>query len=61
VFSNVEDKYNTQASAEIAALVENRFQRIEAVPPFQVFRRVEKDSPERWSEDDCGPSRVSDE
>jgi hypothetical protein len=60
VFSNSEDKYNTRASAQIAALVERNFQRVATIPPFLVFRRIENRSPEMQGEHDCGSPKVSD-
>ena len=56
VFYDSENKYNTPASAEIATFVATRFQRLAAVPPFQVFRRVTDSSSKISNEPGCGSS-----
>jgi hypothetical protein len=60
VFSNPEDKYNTRESVQIAALVENRFQRVAVIPPFHVFRRIEHHSRDMRGEHGCDSARASD-
>jgi hypothetical protein len=39
VFYKPDDKYNTPASARIAAMVQESYQPLITIPPFQVFRR----------------------
>jgi hypothetical protein len=53
VFFNPEDKYNTPASARIAAVLQAQYQLLETVPPFRVFRRLTDSSPVNGAEDGC--------
>jgi hypothetical protein len=60
VFYDSQDKYNTPASAQIAAFVQARYQRLATIPPFQVFRRLSDRSPDIEKGRGCRPSGVPD-
>jgi hypothetical protein len=59
VFYDSQDKYNTPASAQIAAFLQARYQRLTTIPPFQVFRRLRDRSPDEYGRS-CGRSGVPD-
>jgi hypothetical protein len=60
VFYDSHDKYNTPASAQIAAFVQAGYQRVATIPPFQVFRRLSDRSPDTAKGRGCRPSGVPD-
>jgi ABC-type multidrug transport system fused ATPase/permease subunit len=60
VFYNPHDKYNTPGSAQLAALIEARYERLAVVPPFQVFRRSIDRSLDIPDDGACISSKVAD-
>jgi hypothetical protein len=61
VFYNPEDKYNTPASARIAAVVQATYQELDEVPHFRVFRPLSDSSHGGRNDPACGVSAVPDE
>lgn len=58
VFYDSQDKYNTPASAQLAAFVRARYRELAAVPPFQVFRRMSDGSADTRDERACTSTKA---
>jgi hypothetical protein len=59
VFYNSEDKYNTPASARLAAFVQGKYTKLASVPPFQVFRLPRERGLNSGAERVCASPKVS--